>query len=289
MYGITDNRLLRRERLPSGAAYLIRDPAPGSERTVLLVHGLGSTAAAWEPVVRHAPDDVGLLIPDLPGFGVSPNGDGNPLDAATAMVAELLERATQATEVAIVAHSIGTIVVLKALRQADGAAVPRLVLVAGTLLSASRVLATPGSVVADPALTAMVGVHALAGAIPLDRRAAQLIADHPVLRSMLLWPFLTRPRTVPDDDLLAVLPHRGGTESLRAIWSSRDVSLADLMTSAGVATRIVHGADDRLIDDGDVRAAGELLDADDVVALERCGHWPHIERPAHTAQAAFAR
>lgn len=289
MYGITDNRLLRRERLSSGAAYLVRDPAEGSDRTVLLVHGLGSTSAAWEPVVRHAPDDIGLVIPDLPGFGVSPTGDATPLDAATAMVGELLDRAVHATEVAVVAHSVGTMVVLKALRRAAGAAVPRLVLVAGTLLSASRVLATPRSVVAAPALTAMVGVHTLAGVIPVDRRAAVMIARHPALRRMLLWPFLALPRNVPDDDLLAVLPHRGGPEPLRAIWSSRDVALADLMTNLGVATRIVHGAEDRLIDDGDVRAARDLLHADDVVALECCGHWPHIERPVDTAAAAFAR
>jgi pimeloyl-ACP methyl ester carboxylesterase len=269
--------------------YLVRDPADSSRDVVLFVHGLGSTAAAWKPVIRYAPDRIGLLIPDLPGFGTSPAKGVTPLDAATNMLVELLRRYMERTHVTVVAHSVGAIVAMRALRQVDCSRLHRFVLVAGTLLSATRVLTTAQTATADPALTAMVGIHVMAGAIPLDARGACAIARHRTLRAALLWPFLADPQHVPERELLAALPHPGGRESLRAIWSARQVDVRALMADTEVATRIVHGVDDRLIHDGDVNVARSLLDPDEVVALEGCGHWPHIERPAQTAAAAFAR
>ena len=278
----------RSESLESGAQYLVRDPVDSDGGVVLFVHGLGSTAAAWQPVVRYAPDQVGLLIPDLPGFGRSPSGGVTPLEAATEMLVELLRGHLERTQVTVVAHSVGAIVAMRALQEVESSRLRRLVLVAGTLLSATRVLATAQTATADPALTAMVGIHVLAGVVPLDARLARVIARRHALRVALLWPFLADPSHVPERELLAVLPHRGGCEALRAIWSARQVDVRALMADIKVATRIVHGVDDRLVDEGDVNAACRLLDPDEVVALEGCGHWPHIERPAQTAAAAFA-
>ena len=283
-----ERRALRSESLNSGARYLVRDPTDSDGGSVLFVHGLGSTATAWSPVTWHAPERTGILVPDLPGFGRSPtSGSAAPLDAATDMIVELLERHMKQNRVTVVAHSVGAIVAMRALQQVDSRRLHRFVLVAGTLISASRVLATTQTATAHPNLTAMVGIHILAGAIPLDARGARAIARHRTLRAALLWPFLARPQQVPDPDLLAVLPHPGGSESIRAIWSARNVDVRALMAHTEVVTRIVCGDHDRLIQLGDVNVARELLNPDEVVVLEGCGHWPHIERPAQTAAAVF--
>jgi pimeloyl-ACP methyl ester carboxylesterase len=203
------------------------------------------------------------------------------------MIVELLQRYMEQTHVTVVAHSVGAIIAMHALQRVDSSRLHRFVLVAGTLVSASHVLATAQTATADPKLTAMVGIHVLAGVIPLDARGARAIARHRTLRAALLWPFLAHPQQVPEPDLLAVLPHRGGSESVRAIWSARDVDIGELMAHTEVATRIVYGDHDRLIQVGDVNAARSLLNPDEVVVLEGCGHWPHIERPAQTAAAVF--
>jgi pimeloyl-ACP methyl ester carboxylesterase len=279
---------LRSERLISGAKYLVRDPVDSDGGVVLFVHGLGSTAAAWSPVTWHAPERTGLLVPDLPGFGRSPTrGKAAPLDAATDMVVELLVRYMEQTPVTVVAHSVGAIVAMRALQQVDSRRMHRFVLVAGTLVSASRVLATTQTATAHSGLTAMVGIHVLAGVIPLDARGARTIARHRTLRAALLWPFLAYPQQVSEPDLLAVLPHPGGSEAVRAVWSARNVDIRALMAQTEVSTRIVCGDHDRLIHPGDVNVARSLLDPDEVVVLEGCGHWPHIERPAETAAAVF--
>ena len=285
---MAEERSLRRERLSSGTTYLVREPAATAKAVVVLVHGLGSTAMCWQPVLRYAPADVGLVIPDLPGFGCSPANEQIPLDAATAMIVELLEQLGDERPVTVVAHSVGAAVAMRALRQRRYGDVRRLVLVAGTLLSATQVLASPRAMMADPGLTTMVGINVLAGVTPLCPRSARTIARHSALRASLLWPFLAHPRQVPERDLLAVLPHPGGRESFRAIWTSRDINLATLMGGLDVATRVVHGAVDRLIDERDILLARDLLGSDDIVRLEGCAHWPHIERPAQTATAAFA-
>lgn len=253
----------------------------------MFVHGLGSTGMAWKPILQYAPDRVGLVIPDLPGFGSSPPAKLPPLEAATDMLIELLRNWIGRSKVTVVAHSVGGIVAMKALHALDQERPGRLVLVSGTLESATQVLDTIRSATANLPLTAMVGIHVLAGVIPLDSTRARLIARHRSLRTALLWPFLSAPQSVTEDKLQAALPHRGGRESLRAVWSARHVDIGALMAETSIKTKLLYGLNDPLICGRDVTLANELLQPDEVVALEGCGHWPHIERPEQTAALAF--
>jgi pimeloyl-ACP methyl ester carboxylesterase len=274
-------------RLDSGATYLIREPE-GDAGVVVFVHGLGSSGKAWEPVLRYAPEQVGFVIPDLPGFGSSPRAKLPPLEAATDMVVELLRNCMGRSKVTVVAHSVGGIVAMKALNALDRERPDRLVLVSGTLESATHVLATSRRATESLALTAMVGIHVLAGVIPLDSTRARLIARHRSLRAILLWPFLCAPQRVPEEGLEAALPHHGGRESLRAVWSARHADIGTLMANTSIKTQLVYGLNDPLIRKRDIELAHELLKPDETVALDGCGHWPHIERPEQTAALAFA-
>lgn len=280
---------LRRRWTESGALYLEREPRDSRAEVVIFIHGLGSSAASWIPVLENAPEDVGLLIPDLPGFGSSPSGSLSPLEGATDVVVDLLDRYGTERPVTVAAHSIGAMVAMRALQSAEGAGPRRLVLVAGTLLKATTVAASIRSALVDPPLTAMVSLHAMAGVIPMGPGCARFVTRRPMLRSALLWPFLCAPREVGEGKLMAVLPHRGGFQSARAISSARTVDLVGLMAGSEVPTRLIHGLQDRLISEEEVGTARELLHAECVVQLERCGHWPHIERPRETAAVTFDR
>ncbi|MCO5063768.1 MAG: alpha/beta fold hydrolase [Rhizobiaceae bacterium] len=79
---------------------------PGSGTPVVLLHGFGSTSAAWGPVIE-ALDSHAVLAYDLPGHGRSlayPNA-GSPGIAAKAIIADLAERGTGAAHFA--GHSMG--------------------------------------------------------------------------------------------------------------------------------------------------------------------------------------
>ncbi|MCW2641217.1 MAG: alpha/beta hydrolase [Dactylosporangium sp.] len=90
---------------------LVQGPAGG--RPVLLVHGNCSSAAYWLPLLRHLPDTLRIVAPDLRGYGDS---EGAPVDATRGLrdfaddVASLLDAPgifdTDARPV-VVGHSMG--------------------------------------------------------------------------------------------------------------------------------------------------------------------------------------
>ena len=86
---------------------------PGDGRPVLLLHGNCSSAAFWEPFVRHLPADLRLVAPDLRGYGHSETA---PVDATRGLrdfaddVAALLddpELFPAGGPVTVAAHSMG--------------------------------------------------------------------------------------------------------------------------------------------------------------------------------------
>jgi abhydrolase domain-containing protein 6 len=50
--------------------YLVRE-LPGSTRTIVLVHGLGTSSSTWLRILPHLKERVRIVAPDLPGFGFS--------------------------------------------------------------------------------------------------------------------------------------------------------------------------------------------------------------------------
>jgi pimeloyl-ACP methyl ester carboxylesterase len=83
--------------------------------TLLFIHGLGNTGAAWDEVIALLPNDVRIISIDLLGFGRSPRPDWalyNAKDQARAVLATLLKlRIT--TPVTVVGHSLGALVAIE--------------------------------------------------------------------------------------------------------------------------------------------------------------------------------
>jgi 3-oxoadipate enol-lactonase len=62
----------------------------GQGPTLLLLHGIGSSATAWSKQMERLGGEFTCLAPDLPGYGDSPDPTGAGLDAIVADVAEVL-------------------------------------------------------------------------------------------------------------------------------------------------------------------------------------------------------
>src|SRR3954466_3350042 len=62
----------------------------GTGPTLLLLHGIGSSATAWTKQMALLGADFTCLAPDLPGYGDSPDAASPGLDAIVDAVADVL-------------------------------------------------------------------------------------------------------------------------------------------------------------------------------------------------------
>lgn len=83
--------------------------------TVLFLHGIGNSGAAWQEVIDKLPADIRIISIDLLGFGESPrprNATYNANTQARAVIATLL-RAGISGRLIVVGHSLGALVAVE--------------------------------------------------------------------------------------------------------------------------------------------------------------------------------
>lgn len=109
--GLTGGATLRPQLDPRAVPLVSEENGSFAGPTVLLLHGLGASAAFWRPVAHElAQHQVPTLTPDLLGFGASLRlGTHFHLDDQAAAVTRLLD-ARAGTPVLLVAHSYGAAV-----------------------------------------------------------------------------------------------------------------------------------------------------------------------------------
>ena len=151
-------------------------PAPGDDRaSILLLHGLASTAATWEPVAQGLADaGHDVYAPDFRGHGLSDKpDDGYDLATYVTDTLKLVERLGLERPV-LVGHSLGAFVILEAFARnpALGRLVRGVVLVEGALVGASIQFASRDECLARTALPPVTGT-------PGPRLEAYLRHGHP--------------------------------------------------------------------------------------------------------------
>lgn len=83
--------------------------------TLVFLHGLGNSGAAWNPVIKHLPDDVRVLSVDLLGFGDSPKPDKARYNAKlqARAVATTLAKQLPTGKCIVIGHSMGSLVAVE--------------------------------------------------------------------------------------------------------------------------------------------------------------------------------
>ncbi|NGP45635.1 alpha/beta fold hydrolase [Bacillaceae bacterium SIJ1] len=93
------------QRNRRGKLATIENILPDAKQTVLLIHGLFSSADMWTPIIKDMPH-VNSIAVDLPGFGRSPYH--HQQDALQGMVDAIIEIIQELnTPVTLIGHSIG--------------------------------------------------------------------------------------------------------------------------------------------------------------------------------------
>ena len=250
----------------------------GSGPVVLLVHGMASTSATWDPVIPLLAKHARVIAPDLPGHGGSTNPGGDYSLGAHASCLRDLMLALDAPSATLVGHSLGGGVVMQTAYQFPERC-ERLVLVDTGGLGKEvalylRALSLPGaelvmSLVCAPRVTdagrsvagwlARLGLRPSVSAVQVARCYESLGA--PEARRTLV-------RT-----LRAVIDARGQSVS----------ALDRLELAADIPTLIVWGARDRIIPLAHGEAAHATMPGSRLEVFPDTGHFPQVQHPQRFA------
>jgi pimeloyl-ACP methyl ester carboxylesterase len=208
----------------SGLSWLER---PGNAATLVLLHGIGSRAESFLPLVPLLPRDLRIIAWDAPGYGESrPMSQTWPLaqDYAAAL-ASLLDHLSPGP-VLLLGHSLGALIAAAFARR-NPRDVARLILVSPALGHGT----TPGAML-EPAAQARLDELAALGPAEFARRRAP----------RLIW----RPEAHPDAVAavaasMAQVTMPGYGQAVRMLASGR---LIEDARQLAVPTDVVSGAED---------------------------------------------
>ena len=239
---------------------------------VVLIHGLASRAAQWEPVMSTLGDHYQVIAPDLLGHGQSakPRGDYS-LGAQACGIRDLLA-ALGHDQVSLVGHSLGGGIAMQFAYQFPGR-VERLALVCAGGLGPEvsgflRAATLPGSEIVLPIIA---GSWVRAAARAVDRVMAPVV---PAGMREALVGF----GSLGDGATRDAFIHTA--RSVIDVRGQRVDGRDRLYLAADLPLLVVWGAKDAIIPVQHGLAVGEAVPTARVEIFAQSGHFPHLTEPA---------
>lgn len=256
-----------------------------ADRTFVLVHGLGGMHANWLAVAPALARHGRVLVPDLPGFGLSPlAGRRATLPAMRRWLGEFL-RSVAGGPAVVAGNSMGG-----GLAMMLAAYEPNLV--GGLVLTGSVFPAVRGAF-PSPVVVVGFGLYRVpgVGAWAVEQRIRRMNPDTMVRMSLRF--VAADPRRIPPDivdEHVRVLRARRSdpdathafleaTRSLLALGARPDVALR-IMDAVAAPVLVVHGRRDRFVPAAAAEAALKDHPAWRYRFLPDVGHVPQLEAPA---------
>lgn len=237
--------------------------------TLVLLHGLGATAAVWQPLLDHLDGrwEGRCLAPDLAGHGRAPPWPRYSFGGYAAQVAAALhDRRNGDDEVVVMGHSMGGVVAL-ALASGWFGIRPRRTIGLG--------------------IKVRWDADELAKAQELSTRPPRSFATRAdAAERWLRISGLTG--LVPPDDPMVASGVVEGSDGWQLAWDPATAAVGappmrNLLDVAGGEVVLARGEHDHLVDLDDLRAL-----VGDPVALAGRGHNAHVEEPADVARLLLA-
>ncbi|WP_067715948.1 alpha/beta fold hydrolase [Nocardia yamanashiensis] len=240
----------------------------GAGRPLVLLHGGGSSARSWLPVIDLLAARRRVIALDLPGFGDTPALNGGPFTMARLMdeLAAELDRLGIATPVDMAGNSMGGWLALEA----------------ATRGLASSVVGIGPAGLWNPAMpirTRLQFFAGIAGAWTV-RTPARALLRYPVVRTLALSAPLHHPERLSTgeaigivEDLYRSLPTL--RRALRIAFHSRFEGGRHL----SIPITLAFGSHDRMVRPRDSRFLDQLPPHTRTITLLDCGHMPMWEDP----------
>jgi pimeloyl-ACP methyl ester carboxylesterase len=243
----------------------------GRGKPLLLLHGLGSSGHAWEPVLAPLAEARRVIVLDLPGHGASPaEGDSGTFAGLVRSVAEWL-KAERLEGIDMVGSSLGARIVLELARRG---------------LAGDVVALDPGGFwegwERQFAVTSLSASRALAKAL---KPLLPALAGNPVSRSALLAQLSARPWALDGGFVAAELLALAETPTVPAL-------IADLgygpgqegVPETGHRLAIGWGRHDRLCLPVQAGRAAARFPSAKLHWFEHSGHFPLWDEPGEVVK-----
>jgi len=256
----------------AGAELTYVDIGSGPGEPIVFVHGLGASWQSWLENLPHFARRHRCIAMDLPGFGTSPELEGEVTIRRYGAIVDALLQQLGIPRAAVVGNSMGGFIAAElALRFPT--AVSRLVLVSPAVLWQEYRRARPLVALAQASDTVLA--KALADSSPA-------VARRPRLRAALLaFGGFHLPHLLPRElQRELVLTSRRTPGFLPALQALASYPLRDELTDLRVPTLVVWGTDDTLVGAEQADELERLIPGARKIVFAHTGHVAMLERPA---------
>jgi pimeloyl-ACP methyl ester carboxylesterase len=226
---------------------------------LVALHGLGGGGYFFAGVGATFAFRGPVICPDMPGSGFSPRGD-RPIsfDRFADAVVQLIERKTRG-RVALMGHSMGTIVALKVYARIPER-LDSMIFVGGLPAPLPEARARLSNLAALARSDGMAAVARAVAPVVFAGRSLQAIPDKAAMFQRLL----------------AQSDPEGYAQTALAL---ADASATDVVARVGVPCLCVTGTEDRYAPPAAVRPFADSLPVAVCEQLAGCGHMPFFEAP----------
>lgn len=252
----------------AGIAYWRR---AGTGRCLVCLHGIGSNAGSFLPMLPHLPGDWDVIAWNAPGYGDSaPLARDWPVEADYAAALLGFLDALGLDRVTLLGHSLGTL--MGARFAADH---PERVdeLLLGACAAGHG--CTPGSALSEPTAARIAELETMGPRAFAEKRAPRLVAQPE-----------DRPGALANvTDAMAAVRMPGYGQAVRMLASGR---LADSLRAVTCPAHVFWGTGDVVTPRPQSERAAEALGGVPINEIQGAGHALHVETPAEFSAALLA-
>jgi pimeloyl-ACP methyl ester carboxylesterase len=240
----------------------------GAGAPLVLLHALGSSRHAWDPVIAAISDHFDVIAVDLPGFGDSP-----PLpDAVTPTPAALAAAIADALDTAgvrrphVVGNSLGGWIALE--------------LAALTPLSSLTLLSPAGLWPRDTPVYCRISLRATRWLTTHTPHVLNRIVNYRFGRILVLGQSHGRPARMSPAQARAAIRAMASCEGFDATLAATIHRRYNPRAPVDVPVTVAFGSRDRILPRRKWRRTDMLPSHSIVAQLPRCGHFPMADDPA---------
>ena len=264
----TDWRPLVRQASFAGHELTYVDVGRGEESPILFVHGLGGNWQNWLECLPRVALERRAIAVDLPGFGVSPQPDGDVSISAYARVLDGLLEELGLDSAVVVGNSMGGFIAAE-LAITHPQRVERLVLVSAAGISSTTRAQRPTRTLFR--IAGVISSQALA-------RSRDVVA-RPRLRHAVLSSVIRHLSRLRHDILLEIMPGSNAPSFMDSLDALLDYDFTDRLPEIRCPTLMVWGREDMIVPVADADEFERLIPDSRKVIFDETGHVAMLERP----------
>ena len=240
----------------------------GAGPPLVLIHGLGSSGAAWDPVVPQLAERFDVLVPDLPGFGASAPlpADAEPHPARMAAAVADLLAAFAIDRPHVVGNSVGGWVALE--------------LAALRPVSSLTLLSPAGLWRRRVPLYSLVSLRITRWASRHAEGLLSRVVAYRLGRILVLGQTHGRPTRVTPDQARSAIEAMGRAGAFDAALAATVHRSYMAGPALGAPVTVAFGSRDLLLLPGQARHVDQLPPGARAASLPGCGHVPMSDSPS---------